>query len=219
MSDEKPRTQQFGILDLFAWMTVASMLVALAAPLLRQMEPQQRFRAYVAVGLQIVIVLGVVYYANWKRRATISELGACYGTVYFGTLTWRHWPVFKSCFLMVFFAVAQLAVSLGFVLRRPDSPATLGPALQYIQLAFFSGYAFARFSWRVYPGAAEIFDGGVVRTGFQHVPWERIQVRDSSMLPGRFVFVLQPQPNQVGGETQTCIIDQQLREEVLRLSG
>lgn len=93
------KPQQFSLSDLFAIVTLAALVFAMAAPFLREMQSDHVARLIAVTGVQTAPVAGAIAVAATRRRKLLQMSGRRIGTAYCGEGRWRHWPLDrrKSC--------------------------------------------------------------------------------------------------------------------------
>lgn len=161
LADGEPKRQQYTLVDIFAVMTVAASVLAIVAPLLRSMEVERISRLVLPLGIQLVVIAASVAYAITLRYHLLEQTGTRLGVAYFGTSTWRHWPVVRCVLTLVALSAIQIVLGIGVSSRNTGS----AYVLQTLQLAFLYGQVVTNFLWRVYPGTVEFFERGVVTRG------------------------------------------------------
>jgi hypothetical protein len=209
--------RQFGLIDLFALLTLAALVSAMAAPLVRHAQTLNREVLLLVIGFQVLVAAGAVIFAAGHRRGLLAIAGRRIAIVYSGQLNWRHWPLVKSMITMTALAAAQLGMALLLAFFATDSKQSPNIVvwLYYIQLACVTGYAFSRFLWRVYPNAIEFFEGGISADAVTLVPWEWAEVRPSRFHQDPVVVVVRPMPGSAGGITRTAQLPRGQRDAVL----
>jgi len=211
LADGEPKRQQFTLVDIFAVMTVAASVLAIVAPLLRSMDSERMTRLVLPLGMQLVVIAGSVGYAMMLRYRLMEQTGNRLGIAYFGTSTWRQWPVVRCILTLVALSAVQILLGIGVASRNSGGVILL----QTIQLAFLYGQVVTNFLWRVYPGTVEFFEQGVVTSGRTLTGWSAVEVRESGLFPDRLTIVLKPIGG-IGGTTMMAMVDEELRGEVLR---
>ena len=212
-SSEAGDPRQFGLIDLFAIVTLAALLSAMATPYLRTMPAENLGRLLVVSSIQLIITAGTIAFAANRRKQLLDKSGQRIGVAYCTELRWRHWPIVKSSILMLFFACAQLCFALTFATESIGKAVSVYVVYQ-LQLGGFTGFALARCMWRVYPGSIEFFDNGVALRGTVFFPWSRVDVRPSQLFTGRIVVVLRQAVGSPGGETKVAHVTDSQREQV-----
>jgi hypothetical protein len=200
-SNEAPSPRQFGIIDLVAAITLAALILAIAAPFLRALQQQNLLRFGLSTAGQL-LACGIAYaYAAYRRSGVLAQAGNRLAIGYTGTLAWRNWPLTKSITLMLLLAVGQLAFAILFSLAQSPQSPLFGSFVHQIQLGVILGFAIARFVWRVYPGAIEFFEDGVVMGGLSLTAWEQIEIRKSQFFDDRMVIVVRSAVPSTGAST------------------
>ena len=161
--------RQFGVIDLFAFVTLAALVSAMAAPFLREMQAEKRVRLLVVASFQLVVTTGTIAFAVYQRKKLLEKAGWRIGIAYCGEIRWRHWPAVKSVVYMLLLASAQLCLAMMFATEVVELPAPYFLVYE-IQLGCISGMAFARFLWRVYPNSMEFFEQGISLRGMTFFP-------------------------------------------------
>jgi hypothetical protein len=207
--------RQFRIIDLFAVLTLAALLAAMAAPFLRAMPPDKLTMLLIVALCQVVVTGGTMIHAAHRRQQLLDRSGERIGIGYCGAVRWRHWPLFKSILSMVFLAAAQFGVALVFaVVLTGETPVPTFLVYQ-LQLGYVTGRALSRYMWRVYPSAMEFFANGVAVSGTSFVEWERAEVRRSQFFSDRVVVVMRPEVGSIAGGTIIVQVSDTLRDELL----
>jgi hypothetical protein len=206
--------RQFRIIDLFAVVTLAALLLAMAAPFVRAMTPASRKRLLVVVTCQLAVTAATMTYLAIRRAKLLQKSGRRIGIGYSGAIKWRHWPLFKSIAFMLFLAAAQLALALMYALLSTDDGQPPSFVIFQLQLGFSTGIALSRFKWGVYPSAVEFFDNGMSFGGTNFIGWDRSEVRTSQYLSDRVVIVMRQAKGSIAGETRTVQVPGSLREQL-----
>lgn len=208
--------RQFGIVDLFAVLTVGALVSAIVAPFVRAMTPANRGNLFAIAVVQLAVVTFTVVEGANRRGKLLQQAGRRTGIGYCGTVRWQRWPLFKSILGMLSIAGAQLGFSILFAMGPPGTQPFPNLLLYQLQLGYFTGCALSRLHWRVYPNAMEFFENGIALNGVRFVPWSLIQVRPSQHFPDRVVVVMRQGEGSVAGETRTV---QLARGAILPPSG
>lgn len=209
--------RQFSLSDMFAMVTLAALMFAMAAPLLREMQPESTPRLLAVAGVQLLIVAGAILLATSKRRKLLERSGRRIGVAYCGEARWRHWPLAKSWLAMIALAAIQLFLALMYATDPDDH--LLSFLMFRLQLGCFAGFAFSRYLWRAYPSMLEFFDNGVSIGGITFFPWAQVDVRDSRLFDDRIVVVLRPAPHSVAADTRVAQVSAVLRKAVFATAG
>jgi hypothetical protein len=212
--------RQFRVIDLLALTTLAALVLAMAAPILRTVQEGNRLKLLALVSFQLVVTGVAVAYAAYSRGRLLEMSGQRIAVGYQGTIRWRHWPVVKSSLLMLLLANWQLgcaALSTTAPTGEWFRPSPGFFAFQ-LQLGFFSGFAFARFLWRVYPSAIEFFENGVALAGMRFIPWQQVDVRPSQYFSDRLVVVVRPAAGSAVASTRLAQVPAAARERILALA-
>ncbi len=184
--------KQFNIIDLFAMLTIAALLLAVAAPYLRELSTEGLLQLSLTTLVQSVIAIGAIVLLSAQRRSLLAGSGRRLGMAYCGEGKWRHWPAIYSVLVMLLVAGAQLALSIGLTTLKHDHHGMRIHYLSQIQLAITCGYVMSRFMWRLYPNTIEFFENGVSFNGLSLKPWNAIELRPSELYSDRVVVVLRP---------------------------
>jgi hypothetical protein len=210
-TDGEAQTRQppstFGIIDLFALMTLTAVAVAAAAPFFQTLGKTAARDLIIIFVLQLLLFVGGLGRMLGLRKLVLDQAGPKLGTVYVGNLSWRHWPLVYSLLLMTGFAIAQLLVA--FLIAKTTS--TFGSLITCIQLALFGGYATARYLWRTFPCTAELCENGIISGGTFFYPWSDCKVRPSKFFKDRMVIVFRGNGLQ---DTKVVHIPRTLREKL-----
>ena len=81
----------------------------------------------------------------------------------------------------------------------------------------FTGLAFARYLWRVYPGAMEFFENGVALYGIVFFGRTQVELRSSQTIADRVVVVVRPIPDSRGANTKIVQIPDTARADVFQI--
>lgn len=207
--------QQFRLMDLFALTTLVALVSAMVAPLLHGLESDYRNLLLRIISFQLLIATGaIVYYAKRRQRA-LDKSGAKIGAAFCGQFHWRYWPIVRTVFTIFFVISIQTLFAVVMAKNLLEYGELNGPISMliddwpfshrvlhylhylafldyffYAQYSFFLGYAFSLYRWRVYPNFIEFFEHGIVRKGTFFMPWERIEVRPSSLFADKIVIVV-----------------------------
>jgi len=205
---------QFGLIDLFAIVTLAALLSAMAAPHVREMSSENRVWLLVVAGLQFLVTTVSFALAMFQRKQLQMNSGRKMGIAPCGVIRWRHWPMVKSILLMLLFATVQLLAALMFAQESNRGSSMFNFMLMQMQLCSFAGYAFARFLWRSYPGTIEVFDNGIAVGGVMFYPWANVDVRTSHLVADRLVVVLRDSSGSASACTKMAQVSDGLREQI-----
>lgn len=212
LAPSSPR--QFGIIDLFAATTLVALMLAMALPFVQLLKQQQVLLLGLHLGIQWLACGGAYLHAASARDKTIKSAGTRIGLGYSGTIAWRHWPVVQSILVMLMLAIAELVMAVGFAFSEPGTGRGFQAIVHQIQLGAVMGYAVARFIWRVYPGAVEFFEAGVVDNGTSLVPWDQMGIRRSQFFPDRIVLVTQSSVPGRGKSTRVVQVSDDLMHRI-----
>lgn len=210
--DRPSDPRQFSLADLFATVTIAALLFALAGPFLRGMQAENRYRLLAVAGIQLLLIPGMVVFAAARRGKQLGKSGKRLGIAYCGEIRWRHWPLFKCSLLMLTLALLQLFLALLLTFSGSGKELSLNFLLFELQLGWFTGLAIARYFWRVYPGGIEFFDRGVCLGGLSFYPWEQVDLRPSQFFRDRIVVVVRTAVGSVDGDTVVAQVTDDLRQ-------
>lgn len=215
-TDPRSEPTRFGLMDLFALMTLAAFVAATFAPLLRTLEGEGRTRFMTTFVIQLIFI-GVAFGNSQRRRLKMLQgSGNRFGMAYCGHQQWRHWPTIKSCIYMIAAAVGQVALALVVASGLSERSFWTFALIYQVQIACFAGVALARFIWRVYPNAVEFFEEGIALRGTVFFPWRRVEIRPSALYLDRLVLVLRPENQTVTAETKMALVGHDLRQRVLQ---
>ena len=204
---------QYGIIDLFAILTLAALISAMAAPLFRHIQPVNRPVLVIVMMCQVLITAGTIIAAAGRRKSLLELSGQRIALGYCGQMKWRYWPLLKSILYMTAFAAAQVGLALLIAYE------TVGGFLLYqLQLGYVTGFAFSRYLWRVYPNTIEFFENGISTDATTFLPWGRTEVRPSQYHGDRVVVVERPMAGSIAGFTRTAQLPRYQREVVLAAS-
>jgi len=241
--EEKPteavNPQQFRLLDLFALMTLVAVVSTMAAPILLGLDSEYRLRLLAVVGLQFLIVLWSIFHYARKRKRLLDEAGSKIGFGFCGQLRWRHWPIARSVLEIFATLLWQLGIAvkissdlwfhgelngpLGvFIDMLPVSHRVMHylyyfsflDYLLYLGVSWGVGHSFSIYRWRAYPGAIEFFSNGIVQRGTLLIPWERVEVRPSSLFADKIAVVIRGGVNSIVGMAIMAQVSDPLRERV-----
>lgn len=209
---------QFRLIDLFAIVTLCALVLAMAAPFLRRVPPDEYVTLF-AVGCgQLLTVVIVMRWAASKRNKLLRKSGARIGIGYCGEIPWKHWPVARSLLTMLFIAMLQVSFALGVTAGSRAESLSPGMLIYEVQLCALVGLAIPRFVWRVYPNSMEFFENGVSLSGINLVPWKLISVRDSQFFPDRIVVVVRSEDGSMGADTFLVQVAHRLRDAIFSAS-
>ncbi len=189
--------RQFRLIDVFALVTLAAILCAMAAPFVRTMAEGNLTRLVVVVLLQALAAAASIAFLAAGRRALLAKSGRRIGVGYSGSMRWRHGPVFASILRMLLFGGWQLVFAVVFVFlpsrHTSGQPEPAGATLTYVlvqlELGGFAGYALLCYLWRVYPKSIEFFENGIAKGGLQFTPWSKMKVRPSQSSSDQIIIV------------------------------
>ncbi|MEQ1826602.1 MAG: hypothetical protein ABL921_11685 [Pirellula sp.] len=187
---------QLTLTDILAFTCIAAILCALFVPWVAatKIEHVNRFRLVLMFDVAI-LVFAIVLLVR-KRQLALSHTKQRMGMGFSGTIRWRAWPMICAwLFLLgVTMFTAVLSLATAWLLSR-DLPnrswfVYLQPMLTRIPTFGFAGFWIARFVWRAYPNAIEVFDTGIIVGAIQFVPFEKLQVKPSSLFSDRVTIVI-----------------------------
>lgn len=203
-------SQTFGIVDLFALMTLCALAAAFAAPFIPSLgKDASRFLLLILV-VQVIFFCGAFGKSLASRQAVLKIAGEKWGRAYTGNLKWRHWPVVYSLLLTAIFVLLQLGFAIVSA-KTTISPIT--SVIYNVQLSLFGGHAVARYLWRAFPGTLEFYEGGIILSGVHLCAWDDVQLRPSKLFADRIVVVLGPTGFQ---DTKLAHIGPELRDKIKR---
>lgn len=208
--EEHDRSRQFTLVDVFALLTLLSILFAIFAPLVRFLNPEERVKLLFPLAIQLLVVSGATAYAIVRRRALVEEGGRRLGVAFFGTAKWSGWLPIKSICWMAVLAVLQMFMAYAAAATSRQLPFML---LYTAQLAFIFATFGVNLLWRVYPGTLEFFENGVAAGGLLF-HWPQVAIRDSQFFEDRVGVVLQPPGSRVGMMTRMTRVSDALRREI-----
>jgi hypothetical protein len=121
---------------------------------------------------------------------------------------------------MLAVASAQLWIALFLVAVSSSSRfAVFRPsAINQLQLGFFTGYAFVRYLWRVYPNSIEFFDNEISLGGTRFFPWSHVELRASQLFKDRIVVVIRHPGSSIGGDAKMAQVTSALRDRVFAIA-
>ena len=79
LSNNTGDQSQFGLIDLFAIVTIAALLSAMAAPIIRGMHPGNRGRLVVLTVIQLLITAGAFAFVAHQRKELLQRSGSKIG--------------------------------------------------------------------------------------------------------------------------------------------
>lgn len=206
---EKDRQgQQFTLIDVFALMTFVAIVVAGFAPVVRSLSTDDQIGFWLILLGEIALISGAVVYSLNRRRTLTGISGRRLGVAFYGSASWRYWPVIRSALTMLLLAAFQIGIAFLFSNQRIHFLIFM----QFGQLAFFVGNHVVNFLWRAYPATIEFFENGVATgTNLLH-DWGRVNVRKSDLHPGRIVVVVRPVygAGLAGGQTYQAHVSAEL---------
>jgi hypothetical protein len=116
------RPQQFGVIDLFALMTLAALASAMLAPFVRAMQTENQLRLLLGAILQFGTAAIATVWAITRRRKLLEQSGPRIGIGYCGQIRWPLWPVVKSMVYMLLLAMVQIGLALVAVAVATEHP-------------------------------------------------------------------------------------------------
>jgi hypothetical protein len=215
-SGEPVRTQQFGLIDLFAIVTVAALLSAMLAPFVRELKSEHRNRMVGLAVFQLAIAAGTIAFSVRNRKRLLEKTGRRITVAYCGEVEWRHWPVFVSLAFMLVLAVSQSFLAFAFA---TNSQRTFGLLIYQFQLGCFTGWTIARCMWRAYPNSIEFFENGIALGATTFFPWTQIDLRPSQFFADRIVVVYRPAVPAFGGNTEMAQVPKSLHPKLFALAA
>lgn len=207
---DEPTARQFTLLDAFAMMTFAAIVLALFAPILQTLDPKQRQSMILPVLVQASVVALALAGSFYLRCNVVRRAGKRLGAVLHGTSQSPYWPIAKSMLLMFACAAGQVSIA---VLTVRSQRSSLWFVIQTIQTSFIFGLVVGNFFWRCYPGTLEFFEHGVVLGGYQLVKWPCVELRVDQRNAARMAVVLHPE-GEIAGWTLMAFVDDALREAI-----
>jgi hypothetical protein len=213
------RPGQFRLIDLYAFMTIFALVIAMVAPIVRQIRSDHRWVLVVILCSQASIIAVVMNWESNKRKKLLNISGRRIGVGYCGDLNWRHWPLAKSLLIMLFIGAAQVTFAVA-VASIPDLPFwSPGFIFQQVQLSLFFAFACSRYMWRVFPNSMEFYEHGISSNGTSLIPWNRISIRDSQFFPGRIVMVIRTKVGSIEADTIVVQVSDFLRMHIAEFRG
>lgn len=209
-TEGEQQTQQFSIIDLFALITFAAILLAVFAPVVRLMDPDKRAQALVPLSVQLFALVGACAYRVARRHELIRLAGKRLGVAFYGSGSWKHGPYVKSIVILLMLAAFQIIVAISITVGEVQ-PTTM--VLNTLQLTYALSMFAVNFLWRVYPSTLEFFENGVVLHGSVLTTWKHVELRDSQFFDDRVVLVLKPQGT-IGTDTKMARVSASLRASV-----
>ncbi len=198
----------FGILDLFALMTLCALAMAFATPFIQSLGKAPSRNLVFVLWLQLVFFVGAFGMSLASRQKALRIAGAKLGRGYLGNLKWRHWPVVCSLIQTTIFAFLQL----GFAIVTSMAVVSLlGSIIYNVQLSLFGGHAVARYMWRAFPGTIDFYEGGILFSGTCLCTWDECQLRPSKIYEDRVVVVYGSKGVQ---DTKLAKVDAELRAKL-----
>ncbi|WP_105350563.1 hypothetical protein [Blastopirellula marina] len=195
---------------------------ALAAPLMRAIEPGRHLTFLGLFVMQLAITGATVGFYSVRRVQVIRSIGKRIGIGYPGTIPGKHWPKIVSGVTLLAFALFQLTLAVVMTVAIPNEAAPIALAPVYGQLAFFTGSTLTQLFWGRSLGATEFFEKGIVRGAFQMIHWEDITVRKSQFMEDRIVIMIKPysivspgMPHLNGNWTTSLQVPDDLRDYLL----
>ena len=224
--DQSPpldQRHQFQLIHLLWVMTAVAFFCALAAPLIRAIEPGQHLTFLGLFVVQLAITGATVGYYSVRRVQVIRSIGKRIGIGYPGTIPGKHWPKIISGVTLLAFALFQLTLSVVLTVAMPKEAAPIALAPFYAQLAFFTGSTLTQLFWGRSLGATEFFEKGIVHGAFQLIQWETVTVRKSQFMEDRIVITVKPEliyidgmPTQMATWTTSLQVPDDLRDYLVQ---
>ena len=216
-----PEPRKLRVIDLFAFVTVAAVILAIAAPYLRGMKPEQAGKLLALTSVQLALAVAVFVYATHKRRQVTQPLGKSFGIAYSGLLRGRNLSQTLSILQMLAAASCQLLLALLFIRSPDDMPINwfMMYLLYQVQLGLLAGYTVARFTWRVYPNAVEFYDSGVVFNGTLFLPWAQIDVRENRYSSQSLNLVIRQDVHSPAAETKPVQVPADLQPLIFQAAA
>lgn len=204
-------------------MTAVAFFCALAAPLMRAIEPGRHLTFLGLFVMQLAITGATVGFYSVRRVQVIRSIGKRIGIGYPGTIPGKHFPKIVSGVTLLAFALFQLTLAVVMTVAMPGEAAPIALAPIYGQLAFFTGSTLTQLFWGRSLGATEFFEKGIVRGAFQMIHWEDITVRKSQFMEDRIVIMIKPysivspgRPHLNGNWTTSLQVPDDLRDYLLK---
>jgi hypothetical protein len=88
--------------------------------------------------------------------------------------------------------------------------------ITYLRLTWFTAISIARFVWRIYPNMIEFYTNGIVFGGLYLMPWDKTELRPSTLYTDRIVVVLRPLGNQ-HIDTKIVRLSQEVKSTLLAM--
>lgn len=211
--DERP--QQFGLWGVFLFLSLAAILCAIFAPLVRTLPTE----SYLSVGTLILAQIGAIAFscrrAIGQRQALLEHAGRRLGSGY------KHGPfgpgwvkAFAICSIVGFFAI-QLAF-LGFFLFMAIPTFDWLMIWNVIMLANMGGNVLLKMRQAPAIGATEIFENGLAYAGCSFMPWQLLRVRLSRKREQAIDITFHPPPRYASDTMVTLYVSDELREYLLK---
>ncbi|PHR95700.1 MAG: hypothetical protein COA78_29760 [Blastopirellula sp.] len=214
-SPESNNPRKFSLIDLFALVTLAGLLSAMAAPYLRELPAEKHGILLLEIFLQVTMLGVSLAYAVHSRKKVLVQSGKKVGYAFCGQIRWQHWPVIKSCLFMSLIALLQLAFAMFIVLAPSNTIHFSNLLIYHIQIGGFVGFAYARYLWRVYPSSIEFFENGIALGGTRFIPWANVTLRNSQFFEDRIAVVYRIQQ---AGDTKMAQVSDEFRVELFAVA-
>lgn len=224
------RAGQFALLDVFAMVTLASILLGMAVPFLHGRTTSERLTFLLIFLVQLSVTAGVAAKTIATRTTLLADAGGPLGLAFVSEVRWRSWPIFLNCAALLMLAIFQVGMALvisrflQFEWNVPGRttptllPAFVQLSIQFIQIPIILGKVSARFVQGAYPMLMEFFDHGIVFQE-QYFPWPQVSVRPSQFFSDRIVVVVKERVEDRFGVLHTVAVSESLRQQVMQRAG
>lgn len=216
-SNSQQDVRQIGLIDLFALVTLAALLTAMAAPFLRDIQAAQISRLIILGTIQAIALSSSAIYSSLQRKKLLSKAGVRIAVVFYGGKKWKHWPLVSSVGFMFLFASMQLGIALVYA-HLNSGTVNLNGIFVQAQLGYFTGLAVCRYLWRVFPGSIEFYNNGVALGGTKLLSWHQVDLSPSRLFSDRIRIVIRPVNGVHFGDTKTAHVGADLRNQLLALA-
>lgn len=183
------RRHQFQLMHLLWAITGVAFFCAVAAPLIRAIEPGQHFMFLGLFVMQLLVTGAMVGYNSVRRLQVIRFAGKRFGVGYPGTIPGRHGPKILASVTLLVIALVQLVIAVLVTISLQEGAPPVAFVF-FFQLAIFFGSSITQLMWGRSPGATEFFEKAIVRGGVHMIQWYDVTVRPSRYEEDRVVVIV-----------------------------
>ena len=155
----------------------------------------------VTIVTQFVSAVGATGWAIRTRRKLICSLGKPIAIGYGDAIHWWHWTIIWIT--IIFFVVMLVSFALPW-----------GNIGGVTFISILGGLLYTSCFWRVYPGAIEFFENGVLSEGLLSCNWCQVDLGETQVFKDGFVVMLRREDEPATGDMSTVRLADDGRQQV-----